>query len=453
MLQTVLEENMMANKQSSMDVQQFIDHIPFSAVQRSVLILCFIVVAIDGFDTAAIGFIAPALKAQWGLQPTALAPLFGAGLFGLMSGALIFGPLADRIGRKPILIGSVLIFGLASLVSALSPDITTLVILRFITGLGLGGAMPNAITITSEYSPTKRRATLVTTMFCGFTLGSALGGIVSAQLLEVLNWHGILAIGGILPLLMVPFLISLLPESLRFMVLKKRPTAQIQKAMRRIAPAMQTLPQLVASADERNNTSVKDLFNQKFAFSTALIWIAFFMSFMIIYLISSWLPTLLTNTGASLQKASLVTSVFQIGGTVGAIALGLLMDKIGASRILSIAYVLGAIFVVLCGTSSSVSSITLLVICIFGVGVCISGTQVGMNAYTSTVYPTNCRATGVSWANAAGRFGSILGSIIGGWLMSLNLGMSGILNLLAIPATIAAIAVFLLGRQLKAVQN
>lgn len=211
----------MKTNEQSMDVQQFIDSQPLSLTQKLIIALCFWVVAIDGFDTAAVGFIAPALKDLWQLQSSQLAPLMGAGLFGLMLGALIFGPLADKIGRKPILVGSVFVFGAASLASAYSPDLTTLVILRFITGLGLGGAMPNAITLTSEYCPTLRRSSLVTLMFCGFTVGSAFGGIVSAQLLDVVGWEGILIIGGILPLATLPLLIWLLPESLRFMVLQK----------------------------------------------------------------------------------------------------------------------------------------------------------------------------------------------------------------------------------------
>jgi len=170
------------------------------------LVLCFFIVAIDGFDTAAIGFIAPAIRADWGLSPAQLAPLFGSGLFGLMVGAFAIGPFADRHGRKAVLIFAVVFFGLASLASSFSPNLAVLIALRFFTGFGLGGAMPNAITLTSEYCPEDRRSFLVTLMFCGFTIGSALGGVVASQIVADYGWRSVLVVGGVLPLLLAPVL-------------------------------------------------------------------------------------------------------------------------------------------------------------------------------------------------------------------------------------------------------
>lgn len=426
-----------------LDVQDFIDSVPFSRLQRSILWLCFFVVAVDGFDTAAAGFIAPAIREEWHLGAAALAPMFGAGLFGLMAGALLFGPLADRFGRKTILVWSVGFFGLASLASMAAPDLAWLIALRFLTGMGLGGAMPNAVTLTSEYCPGARRSRLVTLMFCGFTLGSALGGVVAAQVLAVAGWRGILFIGGVAPLLLVPILVKKLPESLRFLVCAQRPAAQVQAIMRELAPHGSALPRLQAR-EAAAAAPVRALFTQPFTAGTAALWIGFFMSLLIIYLISSWLPTLLRSAGASLGTASWITAMFQIGGTAGAILLGQMMDRLGSCRVLAFAYLLGAGFILLCAVSAGQP--WLLALAIAGVGFFISGSQVGANAVAAAFYPTGSRATGVSWSNAAGRSGSVVGSLCGGWMMAMNLDMSTILALLALPALFAAIAIMALGR-------
>lgn len=431
---------------ASTDVQQFLDTHPFSRYQKLILWLCFLIVAIDGFDTASIGFIAPAIRAEWGLTPAALAPLFGAGLFGLMAGSFLFGPLADRYGRRPVLIFSVAFFGAASLLSAWSTDLTMLLVLRFLTGLGLGGAMPTSVTMTSEYCPQQRRSGLVTLMFCGFTIGSALGGLASAQLLHLIGWRGVLMLGGALPLLLVPVLLLALPESLRWLVLKGRDGSQ--KIMRRIAPTLAALPRLVVSDRKLAGSPMAELFRPGVLGGTLLLWSTFFMSLLIIYLLSSWMPTLLSGNGLSLSNASLVTMMFQVGGTVGAILLGRWMDRHSPHKVLSIAYLAAAGCIVVVALSGS--SLALLVLAVFGVGFGVSGSQVGANALAAAFYPTSSRATGVSWAAAVGRSGSVLGSMAGGLMLTLKLDNATIFFLLAIPAVLASLALLAMGRLMRA---
>lgn len=435
------------DKNNKIDVQAFIDAQAVSAFQLRVLSLCFLIVAMDGFDTAAIGFIAPALAHDWQLSPAQLSPILGAALAGLALGAFAAGPLADRFGRKSVLLLSVLFFGGWSLASAYAGSVETLALLRFLTGLGLGGAMPNAITLTSEYCPRRHRALMVTAMFCGFTLGSALGGLLAARMVPALGWESVLLLGGGLPLASLPLLWACLPESVRFLARRAPDAARLRRILERLG----RLPdgwagRLELPADESDGTSpLRQILGAELRGGTLLLWATFFMGLLIIYLLTNWLPTLIGGTGFSLGEAATISAMFQLGGTLGALLLGSAMDRFDAHRVLSLAYVGGALFIL--GIASLYHSFALLALCVAGVGFCISGSQVGANALAADFYPTRSRATGVSWALGLGRIGSIVGSLSGGALLGLGLGFSGILALLVIPALLAAVAVHRLGRR------
>ncbi|WP_372527834.1 MFS transporter [Piscinibacter sp.] len=429
----------------TIDVQKLINAHKLSATQFVTLLLCFLIVAVDGFDTAAIGFIAPAIRAEWGLTPASLAPVFGAGLFGLMAGALLFGPLADRHGRKLILMVCVGFFGLACLASAYSTSLNMLIVLRFLTGLGLGGAMPNSVTLSSEYAPEKHRSVMVTTMFCGFTLGSALGGVAAAHIVADFGWRAVLVLGGVMPLVLLPVLAAVLPESVRYLVMNGLKAGQVKRVLQRIAPR-EDLSRATFTVPEKAQTGfpVKHLFDAELRRGTLFLWLAFFMSLLVIYLLSSWLPTLISSTGMTLKNASLVTAMFQVGGTVGAIALGQLMDRFNPQRVLGVTYALAAAFTALIGTSTG--NTALLVLAVFGAGFCVSGAQVGANALSAAFYPTASRATGVSWASGIGRIGSVLGSMAGGWMLALGWGLPVVFALVGIPAVVAGLSMLAMGR-------
>src|SRR4051794_19832428 len=224
------------------EVAEFIDQQPVGAFQVKLLLTCAAVLFLDGFDTQAIGYVAPALAKEWGLTKGALGPVFSAGLFGLMIGALLFGPLADQIGRKKIIILSTLAFGIGALVTAFVNDLNTLLAIRLLTGLGLGGAMPNAIAMTSEFNPRRRRATMVMIMFCGFSVGAALGGLLAAALIPQFGWRSVFVIGGIAPLLLTPMLMLWLPESVRFLALTGRANERVAELLGQISPKAEFAP-------------------------------------------------------------------------------------------------------------------------------------------------------------------------------------------------------------------
>lgn len=428
----------------TVDVQDVINSHPLSRFQVSVVTLCFLVVAIDGFDTAAIGFIAPALKAGWGVTPAQLAPLFGAGLFGLMLGAFLFGPLADRIGRRSVLVLTTLGFGAASLASATAGSVEELTIWRFVTGLGLGGAMPSAITLTAEYCPERRRSSLVTLMFCGFTIGSAVAGLAASQIVAAAGWQGLLVLGGVLPIALVPVLWLALPESARYLTLREGNADRIAAVLRRIAPAADFSGVAFARAGKAKGLPVVQLFAEGRGAGTVFLWLTFFMSLLVFYLLSSWLPLLITGAGWTLGQASLMAALLATGGTIGAVAIGRLMDRFEPHRVLAACYLAAAAFILLLGAAADTP--WLLMLGIFGAGFGVAGSQVGINALAAASYPTASRATGVSWANAVGRSGSILGSMTGGVLLSLGWDLATVFSVAAVPAVIAAGGMLAKGR-------
>ena len=344
-----------------------------------------------------------------------------------------------------MLIGCVLFFGLASLASAYSSSLWELVALRFVTGLGLGGAMPNSVTLTSEFCPDKRRSFLVTTMFCGFTVGSALGGLASAHLVESYGWRSVLVLGGILPLVLLPLMVWRLPESVRYLVMEGKGLDRVAATLKRIAPSEDlTGARYILTHKKADGSPVGHLFKPEVIRGTLMLWVAFFMSLLVIYLLSSWLPTLIKSTGVSLKTASLVTTMFQVGGTLGAILLGWLMDRVNPHNVLAASYALAGVFIAAIGNLAGTPWLVGLVV--FGAGFCISGSQVGANALSASFYPTDCRATGVSWANGVGRIGSVLGSVGGGAMLSMDVSLPTVFLIVGIPAVIAGLTMFGLGQ-------
>lgn len=424
----------------SVDVQAFLNEHPFSRYQWLVFALCFFIVLLDGFDTAAIGYIAPSLTTEWGIARPALAPVLSAALFGLAFGALSAGPLADRFGRKAILIGSVLVIGAACLTSAFSANLDQLVVLRFVTGLGLGAAMPNAVTLMSEYCPDGRRAMVTNAMFCGFPLGAAFGGFLAAWMIPLWGWRSVLVLGGIAPLVLAAALLVLLPESVRYMVAHNHPVERIRAVLRRISEtaagaANFVMTEKAPATKTRNGIAV--VLSRGYLVGSVMLWVAYFMGLVIFYALINWMPILFKDAGLAPRDAALIAALFPLGG-VGAILSGWLMDRFNANRIIAFGFVLtyGAVYAI----GQVAGNVGLLVVTVFAAGTIMNTAQTSLPALAASFYPTHGRATGVAWMLGLGRFGGIGGSFLVAELARQQLDFTSIFAIVAVPGLVAALA-------------
>jgi MFS transporter, AAHS family, 4-hydroxybenzoate transporter len=432
-------------KGPEIDIVEFIDRQPIGGFQITLLLTCAAVLVLDGFDTQAIGYVAPALAKEWHLSKGALGPVFSAGLFGLMIGALVFGPLADRIGRKKIILFSTAAFGVGAFATAFAQDASTLLVIRFLTGLGLGGAMPNAIALTSEYNPQRRRATMIMIMFCGFSLGAALGGLLAADMIPRFGWRSVFIAGGIAPLLLLPVLAWRLPESVRFLATTGQVAGRITELLKCVSPNTAFAPnaQFVVHEARLAGFPVVHLFREGRATVTLLFWVVFFMSLLDLYFLANWLPIVLNDLGASVSEAAVIGSMLQVGGMIGAFALGSVIDRF-SFRALALVYFVAVFAVGLIGQLGH--SAVLVSIAIFAAGFCVVGGQIAANALAAAFYPTSVRATGVGWALGIGRIGSIVGPLVGGALLAAKWSPPAVFLAAATAALCAALASLWLSR-------
>ncbi|EMF1901544.1 aromatic acid/H+ symport family MFS transporter [Raoultella ornithinolytica] len=427
-----------------LDVRELINGNPLSRFQKLVVFLGFCVIALDGFDIAIMGFIAPTLKHEWGVTNYELGFVISAALIGLALGALLSGPLADWLGRKKIIVNSVFFFGFWTIVTAFSQNIEQMIFFRFMTGLGLGAAMPNIGTLVSEYAPERQRSFLITVTFCGFTFGAAAGGFSASWLIPRFGWHSLMALGGILPLLFAPLLIWLLPESVRFLVVKRAPAARIRAILQRLYPgqiadnAEFTLP-----AQPANTNAMRLVLSRHYRLGSLMLWLVYFMGLFLVYILGSWLPTLVKEVGLTVSQAAVMTAIYQAGGTVGSLFAGWLMDRINPHLALGLIYAIGGLFTMAMGYAAA--SFALLCLLAFVSGACLNGANTGMNALSARYYPTQARATGSSWMHGVGRMGAILSAFAGAEMMALNLSFENVFLILGIPAALTVVGLVVKG--------
>jgi MFS transporter, AAHS family, 4-hydroxybenzoate transporter len=423
------------------DIAGLINMRPLSSFQKGIMVLIGGVVIMDGFDVQAIGFVAPALIQDWKIDPAALGPVFGAGLLGMLFGSMLLSILADRIGRRPVLVGSTTFFSLCMLATAAVETPQQLAVLRFFTGLGIGGVLANAVAIASEYSPQRQRASLLMWISCGFTGGAIAGGLISATMIPWAGWRSVFIVGGILPLAIASVMYWRLPESLLFLSLQKKDRDKLGELLRRIAPDVDLGRDLHLAWPEevRGRGSFTKLLSEGRALMTLLLWLVCFANLLNLFFLANWLPLLSTRMGFSSSTAVLMGTTLQLGGFIGAIFLGPLVDRLGYYRVLVPLYLIAGLAIA--GIGQPGLPLNLLYLAIFVAGVCIVGAQPALNALASTLYPTEIRATGVGWALGVGRAGAIVGPVVAAQLVALNWPTQGLFLTASIPALLSSVVV------------
>ncbi len=417
-----------------------------SAFQYLIVVLCGLVMFIDGFDTQAISYMAPLLAKEWGISRQMLGPIFSSALVGLMIGYLALSPLSDRFGHRRLLIASTIFFALFTGLTVATANVDELMALRLLTGMGLGAAIPSAVALTSEYSPKRLRASFVLAIYCGFSLGFVVAGIAAAWLLPAFGWRSGLWVGAVVPLSFSILLFLLLPESLDRLVRTGADARQILSILCRIDARLATTPAPASFTTDREErlSAVGSVFQAGRGAGTLLLWFVFVLNLAEFYALQSWLPTILTNEHYALTTVATATSLTTAGGIIAAFVVGPAMDRIGAYGSLACLYLAGVVFVALTGIALARPEGILLTATFFA-GFCVSGGQKSVIALAALFYPAPVRSTGVGWALGVGRFGGIAGPLLMGLLLGWNFAPKSIFFAAAIPMLLAAASVALMG--------
>ncbi len=426
---------------------------PIRMLRAIVIGTCGLILFFDGFDAQAIGYVAPGLAADLDIPRTMLGSAIASGLFGMLFGALLFGSLADRFGRKPVLIASTVVFGLGSFVTAGVASIEALIAARIFTGLGMGGALPNAVALTAEYLPARSRARAVTMVTCGLALGAAVGGWVAAMLISSYGWRGVFVVGGVPPMLIAIGAMVWLPESIEFLRVRQRVSFRDPREQREVEAHIGTLTSAMPVAQSSGFPSgeskagsrfaVIQLFTDSRAAVTLLIWVIYFMSLLDLYFLTNWLPTIMSDAGIKIETAIITSSLFQFGGMAGAIAMGVALSHRRSFHVLAVCYLWAAVWVFVAGAAGP--TLPLLATAVMAAGAGIIGGQSASHALCAEFYRTSMRSTGVGWALGIGRIGSIVGPVAGGYLLATGDGAQQVIWMASIPALVATIAAAVLG--------
>jgi len=429
------------------DVHKLADEARFTGFHGQVLFWSALIIIFDGYDLAVAGVALPSIMKEMKVDPTNAGFMVSSALFGMMFGAIFLGTIADRIGRRWATAACVALFSVFTAAAGMCSDPLPFSVMRFLAGLGIGGAMPNVVAQMTEYSPRKMRSTLVTLMFSGYSVGGILAAILGKALLERHGWHSVFLAAG-LPVVLIPFILRSMPESMPFLVRKDR-TDMLQGIVARLRPDHQREPgdRYVVHREAAGSGRMHHLLGDGRAFSTVMFWIAFFMCLFMVYALSSWLTKLMAQAGYSLGSALTFVLVLNAGAMAGAIGGGWLADKLHIKWVLVGMYVLAAVSITFLGQPLPTSALFVVVAL---AGASTIGTQIVTYAYVGQFYPATIRSTGIGWASGVGRSGAILAPIVIGYLVSLKLPLGQNFLAMAVPAVIATLAISLIDHRRSA---
>jgi AAHS family 4-hydroxybenzoate transporter-like MFS transporter len=435
---------------ASLSLPGFVDQRRVSAFQWQVIVLCGLVMFLDGFNTQAISYMAPAIAKEWHLGKGALGPIFSSALVGLMIGYLALSPLSDRFGHRPTIIASTVVFALATLASAWVTNVDQLMALRLVTGLGLGAAAPSAVALTGEYSPKRLRATFVLIIYCGFSLGFVVAGMAAGALLPAHGWRSLFLAGALAPLILTPALISGLPESLAFLIRRGAEPLRVHALFRRMDPSLPESPGAAVELEQAagGRASLAALFAAGAGLGTVLLWIVFAINLGEFYALQSWLPSILAGLKYPPSTVVAATTLTTVGGIVAAFITGPCMDRLGAYGTVAAIYLLGAVFLVATGAGLHAGLVVLMTVNFLS-GCCISGGQKSVIALAAIFYPASARSTGVGWALGVGRIGGIVSPLLLGGALEAGVSPSTAFYVMAGPMVVGAVLVFWLGRSAR----
>lgn len=422
-------------------VSQIIDRSRIGSYQTFVVSLCGLVAFMDGFDIQSLALVAPALTADWGISKSAFGPVLSASFAGIMLGTMGLGLVGDRFGRRRTLILSFVFVGLTSLATAHAQSVEHLMLARFLTGIGIGGCLPNATALTAEYVPARRLSFMVSLMYSAVPLGGVVGGFLAGDLITRWGWSSVFVVGGLAPLAISAILWFALPESPKFLAIRAGQGARLGRILERVDPNYRYAPTHRFPVDHAESKGgVKDLFVEGRAPLTWVLWLVFFCSLFGMYLLTSWLPSVFTDLGWKMASAIKTVSLFQLGGIAGGLATGYLVDRFGPYLVLSSMFLVAAMFTASIGAFAAPTWVTLMFVALAGFGVV--GAQLGMTALAASIYPTAARSTGVGWALGVGRLGAVISPTAGGLALSAHWSQPALFAGAAAPSALCAMVVF-----------